>query len=185
MWDISTSSIWCVIFPVPFEERILSRCPTLLILCCACSSCSLSHHQQGFYLCLLLPKKKQSKHWTAAKSLCCGWWLGNGDPHSLCYCRPCWSLCIYWSWIVQYCHNFTMRFVFSGALELTFVLYLLQDLPAYWGNFPWVNTIRAEVKTELKQPEIIGFLSQLFLISFLFLQWRKINRFLPWNSSVW
>lgn len=127
MWNFSANSIWCVIVPVPVEEGILSRSPALFGLCCACSSCSSSHHQQGFHLCLLLEKPKTSTK-LQQSALHCGWWVGDGDCHSLCCCWPCWNLCIYWSRIVQYCHHLTVRVVFLEALELTFVLYLLQDL---------------------------------------------------------
>lgn len=184
MWNISASSIWYVSFPVPVKEKILSRSPALLSLCCACSSCSSSHHQQEF-VCLLLEKTKTSTK-LQQSALCCGWWPGDGDRHSLCCCRPCWNLCIYWSWIVQYCHHLAVRVVFPGALELTFCFFIFYKTCHHSReNLPCVSTIKAEVKTKLKQTEVIGFLSQPFFISFLFLQWRKINRFLPWNSSVW
>lgn len=127
VWSISASSIWYVIFPVPVEERILSRSPALLSFCSACSSCISSHHQQGFQLCLLLAKSKASTK-LQLSAPCCGWWTGDGDLHSLCCCKPCWNVCVYWSCIVQYCHHLTVRVVFPEALELTFVLYLLQDL---------------------------------------------------------
>lgn len=184
VWNINVSTIWCVIFPVPLEERIQSRSPALLGLCCACSSCSSSHHQQGFHLCLLLEKTQASTK-LQQSAPCCGWWQGDGDLPSLCCCRPCWNLCIYFSWIVQDCHHLTVRVVFPGAPELTVGLYLLKDCHHSRENLLCVGTIRAEVKTELKQAEIVGFLSQPFFISFLFLQRWKINKFLPWNSSVW
>lgn len=59
LWKISASTSWCVIFPVPVKESILSRRPALLGFCCAVPHAALATTSRDL---ICVPSWKKTKH---------------------------------------------------------------------------------------------------------------------------